>query len=1121
MHIRTAVVSALIALSVSQPLTSLAASRTPDHRRQLSRSARSFGAHASARLVANAPRVYGPASRVSVPDGAGGLYISWADIRDGSGDIFLLRVTSSGAVAAGWPADGLPVCNAVGDQFESVMVPDGSNGVIVGWLDFRDSWQIPDGYAQRVNSAGTALWTANGVKVKTSALVEDAVIAPDGTGGMLGAWSATGATDKDIFAIRFTSTGALASGWSASGNVVCSLAEDQVNVSVTNDGAGAGGSILAWEDGRAGGGETHIYTQRLDASGAEQWTPNGILLDTSPVGALEPIVCSDGGTGALIFWIDFTSSDPILGQHVNSSGIVQWNVGGLGVGGSASLDGFMGAVADGMGGAVITWDQSPGTIPGLRVQRVDGAGAEQWGATGVAIVGIANSNPYLTDIVPDGAGAAYFLWEDSRNGSTPHNDPDIFAQRVSATGVLWAANGVGVCTSGGEQYMPTGAIDGGSLGLVVAWQDQRGLDTDIFAQHYTSAGAAQLAANGVAVFRNPGVQVGEFVLQTNDGGAIVFGNQKFNNQWDIRARKFNSDGSPAGPSVSICNAAGHQGISSVIDDGNGGAIVAWTDRRSGGEDIYAQRVDVNCATQWTANGVAICTASGAQGNPRMVTDGAGGAILAWQDNRNAPDADVYAQRVNNLGVVQWTPADGVPVCTNPNNQAGAVIASDNAFGAIIAWGDYRSFLGPAVYAQRLNSSGVAQWTPDGLSIAAFPIASFATVTDAVPGTANDAIILISQPVVDLITFNVTSILRAQKVSSAGMGQWGAMGAPVCDASSICSREHMIEDGGGGAYVAWSDGRNDIFDVYMQRVDGTGAVQWTPNGEVVCDAVGWQHLDGLTRDPSGDEFLTWEDQRGGQPNIYAQRVNTSGASVWAANGVQVCGATRGQFFSTIAQYKAASPARLFVAWTDDRAATERYVFLQRLDLAGNSQWTPDGVTRTTLAMVSTSAETDRVRLVWFASDHVAATVYRRTEDQDWQPIGEAASDGTGLISFEDRDVVPGTRYGYRLEFFEAGQQTFAGEVWVEVPTNLQFALDGLQPNPAVDALVVSFTLPTGDAATLEMLDVAGRRVLTRDLTGLAPGRHTLRLDGDVPPAGVYFIKLTQKGRTITGRAAVLH
>jgi hypothetical protein len=212
--------------------------------------------------------------------------------------------------------------------------------------------------------------------------------------------------------------------------------------------------------------------------------------------------------------------------------------------------------------------------------------------------------------------------------------------------------------------------------------------------------------------------------------------------------------------------------------------------------------------------------------------------------------------------------------------------------------------------------------------------------------------------------------------------------------------------------------------------------------------------------------------------------------------------------------------VFVSWTDDRLGDARYVYLQRLDTAGATQWTLDGITRTSLAMVSATADADRVRLEWYASESVDAAVYRRTANQDWARVGRVLSDGTGMITFEDRDIVPGTRYGYRLGYFDGGAETFAGETWVEVPTDLKLALDGLRPNPAVNDLIVSFTLPSGDEARLDFLDVAGRSVLARELAGLGPGRHTLRLGGAPPASGVYFIRLTQNGRSVTSRAAVL-
>ena len=71
-------------------------------------------------------------------------------------------------------------------------------------------------------------------------------------------------------------------------------------------------------------------------------------------------------------------------------------------------------------------------------------------------------------------------------------------------------------------------------------------------------------------------------------------------------------------------------------------------------------------SQWTADGVALCTAANDQINPQIVSDGSGGAIITWQDYRGG-NYDIYAQRVNASGAVQWT-ADGVAVCTAAYDQ---------------------------------------------------------------------------------------------------------------------------------------------------------------------------------------------------------------------------------------------------------------------------------------------------------------------------------------------------------------------------------------------------------------------------------------------------------------------
>jgi len=92
---------------------------------------------------------------------------------------------------------------------------------------------------------------------------------------------------------------------------------------------------------------------------------------------------------------------------------------------------------------------------------------------------------------------------------------------------------------------------------------------------------------------------------------------------------------------------GQQVDPTIISDGAGGAIIAWVDLANG-NDIHAQRIDNTGIMKWTGLGVAICTASGSQTAPVIVSDGAGGTIITWDDNRAG--SDLYAQRINGSGV---------------------------------------------------------------------------------------------------------------------------------------------------------------------------------------------------------------------------------------------------------------------------------------------------------------------------------------------------------------------------------------------------------------------------------------------------------------------------------------
>ena len=95
------------------------------------------------------------------------------------------------------------------------------------------------------------------------------------------------------------------------------------------------------------------------------------------------------------------------------------------------------------------------------------------------------------------------------------------------------------------------------------------------------------------------------------------------------------------------------------------------------------------------------------------------------------------------------------------------------------------------------------------------------------------------------------------------------------------------------------------------------------------------------------------------------------------------------------------------------------------------------------------------------------------------------------------------------------------VAVEPRTSLGLSVAGFRPNPARERVAVAFTLPTGASAALEVYDLAGRRLVRREVGGMGPGSHVLPLGPDFRPApGIYVVHLVQGDRRAAARAVVV-
>lgn len=379
----------------------------------------------------------------------------------------------------------------------------------------------------------------------------------------------------------------------------------------------------------------------------------------------------------------------------------------------------------------------------------------------------------------------------------------------------------------------------------------------------------------------------------------------------------------------VCTATAQQSSPHIISDGSGGAIAAWEDTRNVHFDIYAQRIGTDGNILWKKDGVPVCTAEENQNKLRLVSDGAGGVIITWQDIRGGKsNSDIYAQHIDAAGNIRWT-ADGLPVCTEVNAQNSPCIITDGDGGAIIIWQDFRTNYAD-LYAQRISKSGEVLWKKNGVLVCGASDAQSAPV--AVEDGAGGGIVVWQD-------FRRSfADIYGQRIDGSGNLLWERTGVPVCMALGHESYQVIVSNGAEGAIVAWIDTRNGNNDIFAQQVDGNGAVHWLENGIPVCVAPDNQTYPAIASDGSGGAFLSWWDKRKGDFDIYAQHIDLAGNESWEKNGLAICIESGIQNSVDIT---GDGQGGMIVVWNDNRLSNFD-IFAQRIDRKGAPLWKKNGV-----------------------------------------------------------------------------------------------------------------------------------------------------------------------------------
>jgi CHRD domain/FlgD Ig-like domain len=962
-----------------------------------------------------------------------------------------------------------------------------------------------------------------------------------------------------------------------------------------------GGMILAWLDYRSISGQPLVYVQRMDAFGQPRWTLNGFAIAPTGSGSQSvPTACSDGSGGAFVTWAEqrlAVNGQDVYVQHVLSTGIVDpaWPVDGLLLTDLPANQGDPVVVADGVGGAIVVWSDNNGGNVDLRddlyAQRVSPAGAMIWAVNGVPLVAgpgdqnLGGSSQYdhgqSEALASDGGGGVIAVWQDFRTGV-----PQTMAQRLSGpTGTpMWTAGGVVVAPTGINQIEQAICVDGARA--IFVWADYRNGFYDVYAQALSPGGAPLWAPGGIPVC-TASHQLFPFAVTDGLGGAIIAWRDVRSSGYDVYAQRLDASGAPlwTANGVALCTAANLQSPVDMISDDRFGAIVAWTDGRAGSSDVYAQRVSSTGTPLWTVDGQVVSNAFGIKRDPVAVSDGAGGVVSAWQDERNylTSKYDLYAQQVGATGLVGVRAASKncmpdicgyayVDFGDAPEGTAAYVSGSPGHFPTCLAPGsagtqevDCGAALstspGPTGF---VRHDGTNPDTPS-IGLGCAPSNSLGHAVVSYQANLNGPNVPNASPGVGVATVDIDFKAHTMHIHATYSGLLGTSTASHIHAATavamtgnagvatmtpcfagfplgvtagtydgtfdmtlassynptfVTSHGGTIAQAESDLFQSFADGKA-YFDIHSTAFAG-GEIRGflVPTGANLGLAVDTE-LDGTVNAVGAPPAIIPSETSTCSPAVAIYEYERGGGGLWfGADEIE------GDGDAGIAAPKAVLPCAVVIlpykAWSCGPSTIAAYLNVL-VDWSLDGDWNDVvscGAGTNTTCVPEWAVKNAQVQLAPGCNSLLTPSFSTGpTLGQPWMRVTLTLAPVTDEFPWAGSANVPGGSFaGGETEDYPLTVAT--GVLAVDdVAGPSVLTLGAVRPNPMREAAEFQFSLARAGRASLDVYDLAGRRVRSVAAGMFSAGRHVARWDGTgdggaLAPSGFYFARLTSDGRTIT-------
>lgn len=392
----------------------------------------------------------------------------------------------------------------------------------------------------------------------------------------------------------------------------------------------------------------------------------------------------------------------------------------------------------------------------------------------------------------------------------------------------------------------------------------------------------------------------------------------------------------------------------ITADNANHAILVFPDIRNGGANVVAYRISPAGTFVWGADGIVLSTGD-ANYSPKVIATNAGNAIIAWQQ-----DEVIHFQKITPAGTLPWG-SSGLTISQTGLTFSWPQLLPVGTDEFIMKYyQDSGTF--PAItrhiYAQKYNASGSGVWSSATLVSNAGGISAWTQVLPII-NDGSDGFYIAWH---DDRDNNQLASTWVNHISNAGAVMFTANGV---EASTLGGRNHYypqlaLPPGSSNVFVFWNemDGNQNNRGIYGQKITSTGTKLWATSGMVFIEISLTDVFPEAARNSPTDVVLFYSQQITGlEYELKAFRVDTDGGYVWSPNHKTICSVASEKVHVETNNF---ANNQWIMTWEDDRSG-QKDIYAQNIQLDGSlGPYNPqEGTIEGTVTLVGGSADVTQV------------------------------------------------------------------------------------------------------------------------------------------------------------------